>query len=112
MNIHHAIESFYNFSPQEQIDFLLCFAHELTILARGTYAPGEDGLTQPVRLRLINEIQHRVMGFLIALRQNDAQRYPDDVLVRIMLEHPEDRDLQCQLHKAFSRLTGQMATTT
>jgi hypothetical protein len=112
MNVHDAIETFCHYNPQEQIDFLLQFAHGLTILARETYVPGEDGLTHPARLRLINEVQHRVMSFLIALRQNDAQRYPDDVLVRIMLDHPEDRDLQRQLQKTFGRLTGQMATTT
>jgi hypothetical protein len=112
MNVHHAIESFCTYSPQEQIDFLLRFAHKLTILARDTYAAGEDGLTHPSRMRRINEVQHRVVSFLIALRQNDPQRYPEDTLVRIMLEHPEDPDLQRQLQNAFGHLMGQMATTT
>ena len=112
MNVHQAIESFCNYSLQEQIDFLLKFAHELTIVARDTYEYGEDGVTHPSRLRRINEVQHRVVSFVIALRQNDAQRYPDDVLVRIMLEHPQDLGLQRQLQKAFGHLMGQAATTT
>jgi hypothetical protein len=111
MNMNHAIERFRNYSPQEQIDFLLEFAHALTILARDTYAVGEDGLTHPSRMRRINEVQHRVISFLIALRQNNAQRYPEETLVRIMLEHPQDLDLQRQLQKAFDQLTGQVATT-
>ena len=112
MDVDQAVERFRKSSPQEQIDFLLQFAHELTVLARDTYAAGEDGLTHPARLRLINEVQHRVVSFLIALRQNDSHRYPDDVLVRIMLEHPADQDLQQQLQKACDRLMAQPATTT
>jgi hypothetical protein len=83
----------------------------LTILARDTYAVEEDGLTNPSRLRIMNEIQHRVTGFLMALHKNDAKRYPDDVLVRIILEHPEDQDLQRQLQDTCGRLMRQKATT-
>jgi hypothetical protein len=110
--VHHAIETFCKYSPQEKIDFLVHISHALTILARDTYAVEDDGLTNPSRLRVINEIQHRVTGFLLALRKNDVKRYPDDVLVRIILEHPEDLDLQQQLQEISSRLMGHMATTT
>jgi hypothetical protein len=110
--VHQTSETFCKYSSQEKIDFLVQFAHALTILARDTYAVGENGLTNPARLRSINEIQHRVIGFLMALRKNDPKRYPDDVLVRIILEHPEDLDLQRQLQATCSRLMGQMATTT
>ena len=110
--VHHAIETFCKYSPQEKIEFLVQLAHALTILARDTYAVAEDGLTNPSRLRVMNEIQHRVTGFLMALRKNDAKRYPDDVLVRIILEHPEDIDLQRKLQETWGRLTGQMATIT
>jgi hypothetical protein len=110
--VHQAIETFGKYSPQEKLDLLVQFAHALTILARDTYAVAEDGLTNPARLRSINEIQHRVTGFLMALCKKDAKRYPDDVLVRILLEHPEDLALQRQLQETWSRLIGQMATTT
>ena len=110
--VHRAMETFRKYSPQEKNDFLVQFAHALTILARHTYAVAEDGLTNPSRLRIMNEIQHRVTGFLMALRKQDAKRYPDDVLVRIILEHPEDIDLQRQLQETCDRLMEQMATTT
>ena len=110
--VHHAIATFCKYSPQEKLDFLVQFAHALTILARDTYAVGEDGLTNPSRLRIMNEIQHRITGFLMALRKNDAKRYSDDVLVRIILEHPEDLDLHRQLQETWGRLIGQMAATT
>ena len=112
MTVHQAIEIFHNYSPQEKIDFLVHLAHALTILARDTYEVGGEGLTQPARLRRITEVQHRVLGSIIALTKDETKRYPDEVLVRLILEHPEDRDLQQQLEQAFSHLTAQMAATT
>jgi hypothetical protein len=112
MNVAHAIETFCHYSPQEKTQFLIQFAHALTILARDTYAVGEDGLTHPSRLRIMNELQHRVTSFLIALMKNEAKRYPDDVLLRILLEHPEDIDLQGQLQETCRQLMAQMAAAT
>jgi len=40
-------------------DFLVYLAHALTILARDTYEVGTEGVTNPSRLRHINELQHR-----------------------------------------------------
>ena len=109
--VHHTIETFCKYSAQEKIDLLIQLAHALTILARDTYAVGENGLTNPSRLRIINEIQHRVTGFLLALQRRDPKRYADDVLARIILEHPDDLGLQGQLQETFGRLMGQRATT-
>ena len=86
--------------------------HELTIVARDTYVAGENGLTNPSRLRLINEVQRQVTGFLISLKKNDDKRYPDDTLARLILEHPQHLELQRELLRAFGRLMAQMATTT
>jgi hypothetical protein len=73
------------------------FAHALRVLARDTYEVGRDGLTDPSRLRGMNELQHRVLSFLMALMKDDAHRYPNDMFVRLILERPEDWELQRQL---------------
>ena len=112
MNVHQAIARFCTYSPQEKIDLLVHFAHALTVLARDTYVVEGEGVTQPTRLRRLTEVQHRLLGGLIALMKQEAQRYPDEVLVRLLLEHPEDQDLQRQLQEAFHHLTTQMAVTT
>jgi hypothetical protein len=112
MNVCNAIDTFRHYSPQEKIDFLVQLAHALTILARDTYEVGGEGLTQPSRLRRMNEVQHRILGFLIALRTQGAKRYPDDVLVRVILEHADDLALQQQLQEAFGHLTTRMAVAT
>jgi hypothetical protein len=112
MNVVHAIKTFCHYSDQEKMQFLIRFAHALTILARDTYAVGEDGLTNPLRLRVMNELQHRVTSFLIALMKNEVKRYPDDVLLRILLAHPEDMDLQRRLQEMCAQLMAQMTTAT
>jgi hypothetical protein len=60
----------------------------------------------------MNEVQHRIMGFLLALMKQEVKRYPDHLFVRLLLEHPDDLDLQQQLQEAFGHLTIQMASTT
>ena len=112
MTVHQAIEIFRNYSPQEKIDFLVHLAHALTILARDTYEVGGEGLTQPARLRRLTEMQHRVLGVVIALMKQETKRYPDEVLIRLILEHPDDLDLQQQVQQAFRHLTVQTAITT
>ena len=88
------------------------FAHALTVLARDTYEVGRDGLTDPSRLRGINELQHRILSFLMALMKNDANRYPNDIFVRLILERPEDLELQRQRQEVFDRLLAQRSITT
>ena len=110
MNVHNASKTFSKYSPQEKAEFLLRLAHTLTVLARDTYEVGGDGLTEPSRLRRINELQHRVLSSLIALRKGDRKRYPDEVLVRFILEHPEDLELQRQLGAAFDHLLEERST--
>jgi hypothetical protein len=107
MSLAQVTASFRAFSPQEKITFLVGFAHELTILARDTYEVGQDGVIHPVRLRRLNEVQHRLTSSLMAMLRQDPGLYPDEVLVRILLEHPNDAELQRQLEEAVARLMAQ-----
>ena len=102
------VQAFINCSCAEKVSLLLRLAHELTIIARDTYDRESEGLTNPVRMRQINEVQHRVLSFLIALGENNLNRYPDDILVGIIVDHPEDIELQHQLQWAFSRIMSQV----
>jgi hypothetical protein len=95
-------------SHEEKTRFLLCFAHELTIIARDTYDAGMAGVANPERLRVINEIQHRVIGFAMALAENNPNQYPDDIALGIILDHPEDMELERQLQWAFDRILLQV----
>ena len=109
MAVQEAIATFSSYSPEEKTDFLARLAHALTILARDTYEVGQEGLVNPTRMRIINEKQHRVIGFLLALIRNDPKRYPDDVLMNIILEQSGDAHLQRQLQEVVTRLMAQRA---
>jgi hypothetical protein len=112
MDVCQAIDTFSHYSLQEKIDFLIRLTHALTILARDTYEVGGEGLTQPSRLRRMNEVQHWVTSCLVALWQQDTKRYPDAVFVRLILDHPDDLILQQQVQEAVDQLMAQMAIRT
>ncbi|HKQ53113.1 MAG TPA: hypothetical protein VJT74_12130 [Pyrinomonadaceae bacterium] len=107
MTSDKAIAVFVSYSSREKEEFLAHLIHELTVVARDSYEVGGDGLTNPQRMRRVNEIQHRASDFLYALLRNNPHRYPDDHLVRIILEHPEDDELARQLNWVFERLADQ-----
>jgi hypothetical protein len=87
-----AIAFFSGLSAAEQLRFLIAFSHRLTIAARDTYEFQKDGVTDPKRLRTVNEVQHRVSGHAMALLKDDPDRYPDDVLVRIFLDDKSESE--------------------
>jgi len=103
MKTADVIYEFATLSCEEQARTLARLAYELTIVAREAYEVGSLGVSSPAKLRVINEIQHRVTSFLTALLTHDPFRYPDDVLVKIVLEHPSDLMFQQQLATAFER---------
>jgi hypothetical protein len=110
MTVDEAIAAFSSYSSEEKKEFLTHFIHELSIIARDSYEVGQDGLTNPQRVRRLNEVQHQVSAFLCALLRGDPQRYPDNVLVKIILEHPDDAILERQLSESFARLTHNRVT--
>jgi hypothetical protein len=95
-----AISRFSASGKDAQLRLLARFGHNLTVEGRDTYVPQTDQVHAPSRLRAINEIQHRVLGHIYSLLTNSDQRYPDDVIVQIMLEH-DDRLLRAQTSRAF-----------
>jgi hypothetical protein len=110
MTASESTNVFLSYSSEEKEEFLAHLIHELSIIARDSYEVGQDGLTNPQRVRRINEVQHRVSAFLCALLRGDTQRYPDDVLLKIILEHPDDNILQQQVCESFARLTRNRVT--
>jgi len=106
-----AQELFAKLEPVAQLRLLALFGHELTIVARETYEAGSEDVVEPQRLRRINEIQHRVLGHINKLLDGDAERYPDDVLISILLDH-DDPVLRPRLETAFERASFYVAVAT
>jgi hypothetical protein len=110
METSTVMSTFAAFIAQEKIETLVRLIHELTILARDTYQSGTLDLAHPARLRAINEVQHRISAHVLALLRNDAGRYPDEVLVNIILEHDDNQEMRRQIGEAFSRVLACHAT--
>jgi hypothetical protein len=106
MTTDEAIAIFTSYSLAEKREFVAQLMYELTVVGRGTYEIGQDGLSVPQRLRHLNEVQHRLGAYLWALLRNDERRYPDDVLLRIVLEQPTDHELEQQLRATFARVAA------
>jgi hypothetical protein len=71
-----------------QVRVLASFGHNLTIAARDTYECQARCACTAATPR--HQIQHRVFTHILKLLADDPQRYPDDVLLSIMLEHDDD----------------------
>ncbi len=110
MTADEAVAVFSSYSASEQAEFLAQLMVELTLVARDSYEVGGDGLIFPQRVRRINEVQHRISEFLWALLRNDSARYPDDVVLRIFLEQPDDPALGQRLNEAFARSAARRLT--
>jgi len=96
------VERYQRMSTREQALFLSRFAHELTIAARETYDPDSSGLTDPAKLRLVNELMHRIMGQLIAVTTRNLDRYPDEVIFEMILDPGEGLSLRRAANAAFA----------
>jgi hypothetical protein len=101
MTVDEAIVIFSAYSFDEKKEFLAQLMYELTIVARFSYEEDGEGLTNPQRVRRVNEVQHRLSAFLGKLLREDTRRYPDELIVRMVLEHPGDDDLGQQMASAF-----------
>ncbi len=110
MTTDEASSIFSSYSLGEKAEFLAGLMYELTIVARDSYEAGGTGLTNPERVRRVNEVQHRLSAFLWAVLRNDPRRYPDDVLVKIICEQPDDPALAQQMLVAFAQQAARRLT--
>lgn len=103
MNIESEIRSFSALSPLEQARFMTRFMYELTLEARNFYAPGGSQNIDAIKLRFINEIQHRVTRFIEQILIDDPSRPSDDVTLRLLLAPRAEKAIEGLMRAAYSR---------
>ncbi len=86
-HVQEAIDRFSALDSDTKIRFLARLAFELTIAARATYVPQSDDIDDPAAIRHINEATHRVTSQLTKMIESESERYPDDVLITMILAH-------------------------
>lgn len=100
MEIAEAKNRYNELDDRQQTDFLIRFAHDLTILGRDCYEIDGTGVDHPKRLRYVNEMQHRIMGAVMELRGKEKGAKSRDWIVELMLKH-ESELLKTQTDWAF-----------
>jgi hypothetical protein len=103
MRIEEAVKFFSNLSNADELEFLVVLGHELTITARDAYEVGTENIVNQPKIRRINEIQHRIFLQIFSLVKRNEKSYPDDVLMRMILEHAEDKEFEADVAWAFKR---------
>jgi hypothetical protein len=102
VDVPRLISEFRSLPSAAQVQALTRLAFELTIVARDAYEPSSLELRRPRWLRSLNEVQHTVTSHVLALLAASPDRYPDEVLVSIILEQ-DDPELRRQIAAAFTR---------
>jgi hypothetical protein len=59
-------DTFLALTEQQQALGLAAYSHDLTILAREGYEAGTERLSNPLLLRRLNEVQHRVPSVIFS----------------------------------------------
>lgn len=103
MNIESEIRNFSELSSNEQARFMTHFMYELTLEARSYYTPGGQQDIDPLKLRFINEIQHRVTRFIEQILIDDPSRPSNDVTLRLLLAPRAEKVIESLMHAAYAR---------
>ncbi|MBN1125536.1 MAG: hypothetical protein JXA82_11045 [Sedimentisphaerales bacterium] len=84
LDVSAFVESFASLASAQKLVASIFIANQLTILARSTYASDSNQVSDPVRLRLINEMQHIVTNYMTALVTPDIPRPTDADLIEAL----------------------------
>lgn len=99
-----AIEFLSRLTPTEEAAFLARLGHWLTVVARGAYEFQAPGVVDPILLRRINEIQHRVFAQIAGLVENGERAFDSEDLVSWLSAEDREPELQLQCLDAFARV--------
>ena len=100
MDIEEATTLLDSLSPQVKLRAFARLCHNLTVVARDTY-DSASGVTDAGRLRALNEIQHRMTGFLLSLVGGEDACYLDQAVARMLFSDRADAHLARLLASAF-----------
>jgi hypothetical protein len=103
MNIESEIRHFSGLSSIDQGRFLARFMYELTLEARNFYGAGAEQPIDPMKLRFINEIQHRLTRFLEQILIDDPARPSDENTLRLLLAPRAEQSAANLLTAAWQR---------
>jgi hypothetical protein len=106
MTLDEAIDRYVAVAPEDKCRFLIRLSYELTVQMRGCYDEADVGL-RVVKLQGANEIQHHLASEAHHHLVGNIERYPDDVLIRILVENGAFYNIGGELAGALTRCLEQ-----
>jgi hypothetical protein len=103
MNLDSEIHHFQDMSALEKSRLLAHFMYEMTLEARNFYASGGDQPIDIHKLRLVNEVQHRVTRFIEQILIDDPARSADESMLRLLLAPRAEKAIEGLMHSAYTR---------
>ena len=95
-------EAINGLNAEQRLHFYEVFAHNLTIAVRSIWSDGEVSDTDKVeRLRLVNEIMHRVTSKVYVLRLNLHEWTEEDTWKMIEGYVAENKDIEPDVNAAI-----------
>jgi hypothetical protein len=92
-------EAISSLNPEQRLHFYELFAHNLTIAIRGIWSDGEASDADKVeRIRLVNEILHRVTSKVYILRLNLHEWTEEDTWKMIEGYVAENKDIEPEVN--------------
>jgi hypothetical protein len=90
-------------SLEQELRFLSCLGHELTVLARGAYEFQAPGVKDPIALRNLNEIHHRIYGQLRSILTKGKRDFDAESLASWLAAEEKDAEFQAGCIWAFDQ---------
>jgi hypothetical protein len=103
LNIDSEIRGFTDLSSVDQARFVARLMYELTLEARNFYSPGGEKPIDTVRLRFLNEIQHRLSRFIEQILTDDPSRPTNEIMIRLVLAPRAEKSIEELVHAAWAR---------
>ena len=84
------LDRFKSMTTDKRVSWLAHLMFFVSMLARGTYEPGTNGLTNPTDLRRFSELLHRIAAHQLNTIDEDPTGMPDEVFFAILEEATEE----------------------
>ena len=84
MTADEAIAAYSALPPARRLQVLVAYAFDLTVIARSTYVPQTEDVADPGRLRMLNEVQHRLLAQVDGLIRGEQPRSNDAIVLTVV----------------------------
>jgi len=110
-NVENLVNIYGSLKDDEKIQLIALTIEHLTIIARDTYIAGSEEVSDSVRLRHFNELQHQISGQLVGLLLNRKHYYNDQNFINMIIHGSKIIKCENSIIKFLQKSMEQVKTT-